>query len=60
MGVSGIGVRNSIAKDVKVAEMMIGRRMAPSISALSDSNVRLKSLLHMTDKNKNLSAVEEL
>ena len=50
VGVSGIGLQNSIARDVKVGEMMIGRRMAPSISALSDPNVRLKSLLHMTDK----------
>ena len=45
MGASAIGPGNSIARDVKMAEMMMAKGMSPSAAALSDSAVQLKSLL---------------
>lgn len=45
MGASGIGPGNSIARDVKLAEMMMAKGMSPPASLLSDSTVPLKSLL---------------
>ena len=45
MGVSGIGPGNSIARDVKLAEMMIAKGMKPAAEALADPNVQLKTLL---------------
>ncbi len=45
MGVSGIGQGNNIARDVKLAEMMIAKAMSPDQAALADANVPLKSLL---------------
>jgi 3-phenylpropionate/trans-cinnamate dioxygenase ferredoxin reductase subunit len=45
VGASGIGPGNSIARDVKLAEMLIGRRAAPTAEQLADPNVQLKVLL---------------
>ena len=42
---SGIGPGNSIARDVKLAEMLIGKRASPSAEQLSDPSVQLKALL---------------
>ena len=44
-GASGIGPGNSIARDIKLAEMMIAKQMKPDVGALSDPAVQLKSLL---------------
>ena len=45
MGASGIGPGNSIARDVKLAEMMIAKGMKPAPEALADSALQLKTLL---------------
>ena len=45
MGASGIGPGNAIARDIKLAEMMIAKGMKPAAEALADPNVQLKSLL---------------
>ena len=45
VGASGIGPGNSIARDVKLAEMLIARRAAPSAEQLADRTVQLKVLL---------------
>jgi 3-phenylpropionate/trans-cinnamate dioxygenase ferredoxin reductase subunit len=45
MGASGIGPGNSIARDIKLAEMMIAKQMKPAPEALADPNVPLKALL---------------
>jgi 3-phenylpropionate/trans-cinnamate dioxygenase ferredoxin reductase subunit len=45
VGASGIGPGNSIARDVKLAEMLIARQMAPAPEALADPSVQLKALL---------------
>jgi 3-phenylpropionate/trans-cinnamate dioxygenase ferredoxin reductase subunit len=42
---SGIGPGNSIARDVKLAEMLIARQASPSAGALADPAVQLKALL---------------
>lgn len=42
---SGIGVGNAVAKDIRLAEMLIGRGARPSIDALGDTGVKLKGLL---------------
>ena len=42
VGASGIGPGNSIARDVKLAEMLIGKRAAPSAEQLADPTVQLK------------------
>ncbi|MDB5531190.1 MAG: ferredoxin reductase [Devosia sp.] len=42
---SGIGVGNAVAKDIRLAEMLIGRRARPDMAALGDPGVRLKVLL---------------
>jgi 3-phenylpropionate/trans-cinnamate dioxygenase ferredoxin reductase component len=44
-GASGIGPGNSIARDIKLAEMMIAKQMKPDLAALADPAVQLKSLL---------------
>jgi predicted NAD/FAD-dependent oxidoreductase len=36
---------NSVAKDIKLAEMLIARRAAPEPAALADPGVVLKSVL---------------
>jgi 3-phenylpropionate/trans-cinnamate dioxygenase ferredoxin reductase subunit len=45
VGASGIGPGNSIARDVKLAEMLIARQAAPAPEALADPAVQLKVLL---------------
>jgi 3-phenylpropionate/trans-cinnamate dioxygenase ferredoxin reductase subunit len=45
VGASGIGTGNSIARDVKLAEMLIGRQASPAPEALADPAVQLKALL---------------
>ncbi|MDB5536442.1 MAG: ferredoxin reductase [Devosia sp.] len=42
---SGIGVGNAVAKDIRLAEMLIGRGARPDMAALGDPGVRLKALL---------------
>jgi 3-phenylpropionate/trans-cinnamate dioxygenase ferredoxin reductase subunit len=41
---SGIGTGNTVAKDIRLAEILINRSAAVSPSALADPDVRLKSL----------------
>jgi 3-phenylpropionate/trans-cinnamate dioxygenase ferredoxin reductase subunit len=42
---SGIGKGNAIAREVKLAEMLIARQAIPTASALADPAVQLKALL---------------
>lgn len=42
---SGIGLGNSVARDVRVAEMLIAAQARPVSAALTASDVKLKSLL---------------
>jgi 3-phenylpropionate/trans-cinnamate dioxygenase ferredoxin reductase component len=42
---SGIGIGNAIAREVKLAEMLIAREAAPAAAALADPAVQLKALL---------------
>lgn len=42
---SGIGVGNAVARDIRVAELLIGRRARPEPAALADAGVKLKGLL---------------
>lgn len=44
-GASGIGPGNSIARDVKLAEMLIAREARPDAAALADPAIQLKTLL---------------
>jgi 3-phenylpropionate/trans-cinnamate dioxygenase ferredoxin reductase subunit len=41
----GFGSLGAIAKEIRWAEMMIGRRLAPKVEALADPTVNIKSLL---------------
>jgi 3-phenylpropionate/trans-cinnamate dioxygenase ferredoxin reductase component len=45
MGASAIGPGNSVARDVKLAEMLIAKGAAPSAVQLADPQVQLKALL---------------
>jgi 3-phenylpropionate/trans-cinnamate dioxygenase ferredoxin reductase subunit len=45
VGASGIGPGNSIARDIKLSELLIARGARPDVTALADSTVALKSLL---------------
>jgi 3-phenylpropionate/trans-cinnamate dioxygenase ferredoxin reductase subunit len=45
MGASGIGPGNAIARDIKLAEMLITKGANPDPAALADPAVQLKSLL---------------
>jgi 3-phenylpropionate/trans-cinnamate dioxygenase ferredoxin reductase subunit len=45
VGASGIGPGNSIARDVKLAEMLIAREATPAADSLADPAVQLKALL---------------
>lgn len=45
VGASGIGPGNSIARDVRMAELLIARRAAPDPAQLADPAVLLKSLI---------------
>jgi 3-phenylpropionate/trans-cinnamate dioxygenase ferredoxin reductase subunit len=42
---SGIGVGNVVARDIRLAEMLIARRATPDPAALADPATRLKALL---------------
>ena len=42
---SGIGVGGAVAKDIRLAEMLIARRASPAAQDLTDPSVKLKSLL---------------
>ncbi len=42
---SGIGKGNAIAREVKLAELLIARRAAPAVTALTDPAIQLKALL---------------
>ena len=44
---AGIGPGNAVARDIKLAEMLIARRAAPDPAALADPGVPLKSLLRV-------------
>jgi len=45
MGVSGIGLGNSVGRDVKLAEMLIAKQAKPNPEQLADSSFQLKGLL---------------
>ena len=45
LSAAGVGPIGKIAKDIRLAEMMIARRAAPAAAALADPAVKLKSLL---------------
>ena len=45
LAASGIGTGNAVAKDIRLAEMMIARRARPDPRALADPGVNLKRLL---------------
>lgn len=45
LSAAAVGPGNSVAKDIKLAEMMIARRLHPSPEALADPAVNLKQLL---------------
>jgi 3-phenylpropionate/trans-cinnamate dioxygenase ferredoxin reductase subunit len=45
IGASGIGPGNSIARDIKLAEMLIARSAKPAPAQLADPAVALKALL---------------
>ena len=42
---SGIGIGNAVAKDIRLAEMLIGRSARPDPTALEQADIKLKSLL---------------
>ncbi|WP_064682543.1 NAD(P)/FAD-dependent oxidoreductase [Rhizobium bangladeshense] len=42
---AGLGIGNSLAKDIKLAELLIAAGVSPSPAALADPNVNLKMLL---------------
>jgi 3-phenylpropionate/trans-cinnamate dioxygenase ferredoxin reductase component len=45
IGASGIGPGNSIARDIKLAEMLIAKRASPAATQLADPAIQLKTLL---------------
>lgn len=45
VGASGIGPGNAVAKDIRVAEMLIGRRARPLPALLASPGTKLKTLL---------------
>lgn len=45
VGVSGFGPAHVIAKDMKLARMLVERGLSPSADVLSDAGFRLKALL---------------
>ena len=45
MGASGIGQGNSIARDIRLLEMLIGKRASPDAAQLADPAFQLRSLL---------------
>ncbi|MBP1857602.1 NAD(P)/FAD-dependent oxidoreductase [Rhizobium herbae] len=45
LAASGLGVGNAVARDIRLAEMMIAKAATPAPEALSDPSVKLKSML---------------
>jgi 3-phenylpropionate/trans-cinnamate dioxygenase ferredoxin reductase subunit len=45
MAASGIGTGNAVAKDIRLAEMLIEKGLSPDADAMSDPAVNLKKLL---------------
>ena len=45
LAASGIGPGNAVAKDIRLAEMLIARRATPDASDLASPDFRLKKLL---------------
>ena len=45
VGASGIGIMGEIARDVRVAQMLIARRASVEPALLADRSVKLKTLL---------------
>lgn len=45
VGASGIGQGNAIARDIRLLEMLIGKKATPDAAALADASFQLKSLL---------------
>ena len=45
LAASGIGTGNAVAKDIRLAEMLIARSAHPDPAALADPAVNLKRLL---------------
>jgi 3-phenylpropionate/trans-cinnamate dioxygenase ferredoxin reductase subunit len=45
MAASGIGKGNVVARDIRLAEMLIGKRAVPDHTALADPQFKLKALL---------------
>jgi 3-phenylpropionate/trans-cinnamate dioxygenase ferredoxin reductase component len=45
VGASGIGPGNTIARDVRLLEMLIGKRITPDAAMLADGGSQLKALL---------------
>ena len=45
VGASGIGQGNAIARDIRLLEMLIGKRATPDPAMLADPSFQLKSLL---------------
>jgi 3-phenylpropionate/trans-cinnamate dioxygenase ferredoxin reductase component len=45
LAASGIGPGNAIARDIRLAEMLIARRARPDVAALASVDVKLKTLL---------------
>jgi 3-phenylpropionate/trans-cinnamate dioxygenase ferredoxin reductase subunit len=45
VGASGIGPGNTVARDIRLAEMLIGKRAKPDPAQLADPSVQLKALL---------------
>jgi 3-phenylpropionate/trans-cinnamate dioxygenase ferredoxin reductase component len=42
---SGVGSGNSVAKDIRVAELLIGQRATPRVTDLADPTINLKTML---------------
>lgn len=45
MAVAGLGTGNVVARDIKLAEMLIAAGIRPDLPALADPAVNLKALL---------------
>ena len=45
VGASGVGPISKVAKNIRLAEMLIQRRLKPDAAALADASIGLKSLL---------------
>ena len=45
VGASGIGAGNTIARDIRLLEMLIGKRITPDAAMLADGGSQLKALL---------------